>query len=138
MKNRATQSATSLRRAPRDDAQSRMRKYFIMMSVRVVCFVLMVVITPYGWHTGILAVGAVLLPYLAVVVANVGSDARDVTAVPPERQLTAAAEAPPAPARPDVIRIQESPSPPPPASRESADAPPPADPRPESAPTADT
>ena len=84
MKNRATQSATSLRRAPRDDAQSRMRKYFIMMSVRVVCFVLMVVITPYGWHTGILAVGAVLLPYLAVVVANVGSDARDVTAVPVE------------------------------------------------------
>ncbi len=138
MKNRATQSATSLRRAPRDDAQSRMRKYFIMMSVRVVCFVLMVVITPYGWHTGILAVGAVLLPYLAVVVANVGSDGRDVKAVPPERQLMAAAEVPPAPARPDIIRIQESPA------STAASTPPPTDGRPDagiphdSAPTADT
>ncbi len=92
-----------------------MRKYFIMMSVRVICFVLMVVITPYGWHTGVLAVGAVLLPYLAVVVANVGSDADVVSAVPPERQLTAPPEnvQDVSPARPPVVRIEESrPAPP--------------------------
>lgn len=112
MKSRAPQSATSLRRAPRDDAHARMTKYFIMMSVRVVCFVLMVVITPYGWHTGILAVGAVALPYLAVVVANVGSAADEPDAVPPERQITAAT-APPAPASPTVIRISESQAKPP-------------------------
>lgn len=115
MKSRSPQSATSLRRAPHDDAQARMRKYFIMMSVRVICFVLMVVITPYGWHTGVLAVGAVLLPYLAVVVANVGSDTDVVSAVPPERQLAAPPENAPdaSPARPAVVRIEESrPAPP--------------------------
>jgi heme exporter protein D len=85
------QSATSLPRAPLDDAQKRMRKYFIMMSVRVICFVLMVVITPYGWYTWVLAVGAVVLPYIAVVVANVGEGTREVRAVPPERQIEAGA-----------------------------------------------
>lgn len=108
MKSRAPQSATSLRRAPHDDAHARMTKYFIMMSVRVVCFVLMVVITPYGWHTGVFAVGAVLLPYLAVVVANVSSDGGEADAVAPERQLTAGPAAPAREAPPTVIRIQES------------------------------
>ena len=84
-----------------------MTKYLIMMSVRVVCFVLMVVITPYGWHTWILGAGAVLLPYLAVIVANVSSDGGESDAVPPERQITAAA-APPPPTTPDVIQVQES------------------------------
>jgi len=108
MRSRAPQSATSLRRAPRDDANARMTKYFVMMSVRVVCFVLMVVITPYGWHTGVLAVGAILLPYLAVVVANVSSASHEATAVTPERAITAApAEAPP-PQTPGVIRVRES------------------------------
>lgn len=93
-----------------------MTKYFTMMSVRVVCFVLMVVITPYGWHTWILAVGAVVLPYLAVVVANVASDAGGPTALPPERQLPAATTANPAPAVPEVITIREADPPPPPVT----------------------
>ena len=108
MRDHAPQSATSLRRAPRDDANARMTKYFIMMSVRVVCFVLMVVITPYGWHTWVLAVGAVLLPYLAVIVANVASDVAPTTAVAPERQLTAGPVEPEAPPAPTVITIRES------------------------------
>lgn len=117
MKHRAPQSATSLRRAPHDDAHARMTKYFIMMSVRVVCFVLMVVITPYGWHTGVFAVGAVLLPYLAVVVANVSSDGGEADAVPPERELTTGPATPPATAAtPTVIRIAESDPKPPAAS----------------------
>ena len=45
-----------------------------MMGVRVVCFILMVVITPYGWYTWVLAAGAVFIPYIAVVLANVGAD----------------------------------------------------------------
>lgn len=116
MKNRAPQSATSLRRAPHDDAHARMTKYFIMMSVRVVCFVLMVVITPYGWHTGIFAVGAVLLPYLAVVVANVSSDGDEADAVPPERELAAGPATPPPAPAPTVIRIAEADPTPPAAS----------------------
>lgn len=86
-----------------------MNKYFLMMSIRVVCFVLMVVITPYGWHTGVLAVGAIFLPYLAVVVANVGSASQEATAVAPERELPAAPSEPkPAPSTPTVIRIREA------------------------------
>jgi hypothetical protein len=116
----------------------RMRRYFIMMSVRVVCFVLMVVITPYGWQTWILGIGAVFLPYLAVVVANVGSDTRETAALSPERALPA----PPPPqvaapdATPPVIRISEAgtasppPAPPTPAPGTSG---PPSGARPESA-----
>lgn len=102
------QSATSLPRAPRDDAGSRTLRYFIMMAVRVACFVLMVVITPYGWHTLLLGVGAVVLPYLAVVIANVGQDGRRATAVSPERALPAAAETPVRAPSTQVIRIQET------------------------------
>ncbi|MDQ1216549.1 MULTISPECIES: DUF3099 domain-containing protein [Microbacterium] len=108
----ATPSATSLPRAPHDDSNRRMTKYFIMMAVRVVCFVLMVVIAPYGWHTAAFAVGAVFLPYIAVVIANVGDDVREPAAVSPlaalpERPEQATRE-PQAPAKPTVIEIRES------------------------------
>lgn len=123
------QSATSLPRAPRDDASSRTRRYLIMMVVRVVCFVLMVVITPYGWHTLLLGLGAVFLPYLAVVIANVGQDGRRTSAVSPERALDAAPTVKPAPApTTQVIRIQETrsmdaaPSPSPREHRAAGDA----------------
>lgn len=101
------QSATSLPRAPRDEAQTRMRKYFIMMSVRVACFVLMVIITPYGWYTWILAVGAIFLPYFAVVIANVAVSSGDSRAIAPERALPATAPDPSATAT-GVIRLQET------------------------------
>lgn len=104
-----TQSATSLPRAPRDEAQIRMRKYFIMMSVRVICFVLMVVITPYGWYTWVLAVGAIFLPYFAVVIANVAVSNTEARAIPPERALAATPTEPIGPADPQrVIRMEET------------------------------
>ncbi|RAZ34588.1 DUF3099 domain-containing protein [Microbacterium sp. SMR1] len=108
----ATPSATSLPRAPRDDSNRRMTKYFIMMAVRVVCFVLMVVIAPYGWHTAALAVGAIFLPYFAVVIANVGDDVREPAAVSPLAALPERPEESPSkpqePAKPTVIEIRES------------------------------
>lgn len=105
-----TPTATSLPRAPRDEAQERMRKYTIMMAVRVVCFVLMMAVTPYGWYTWLFAVGAIFLPYLAVVVANVGKGSQASNAVSPERQLTAAPVRPPAAHEtgPVVIQVHES------------------------------
>ena len=54
-----------------------MTKYFTMMAIRVACFVLMVVVTPYSWYTWLFAVGACFLPYVAVVVANVAAAGRD-------------------------------------------------------------
>ncbi|MDS0198295.1 DUF3099 domain-containing protein [Microbacterium imperiale] len=88
-----------------------MTKYFIMMAVRVVCFILMVVVAPYGWHTAAFAIGAVFLPYFAVVVANVGDDVREPPAVSPLSALPATPEQPAEAARPEkptVIEIRES------------------------------
>jgi hypothetical protein len=48
-----------------------MRMYTIAMSIRTVCF-LLVVIVPDWWRF-VFAVGAIVLPYFAVVIANVGS-----------------------------------------------------------------
>lgn len=60
-----------------------------MMAVRVLCFLLMVFVQPLGWWTWIFGAGAIFLPYIAVVLANAGQDAKTVDAVPPERQLEA-------------------------------------------------
>jgi hypothetical protein len=54
------------------DQSSRARKYFISMMVRTACFILAVVLpSPYRW---IALFGAVVLPYVAVVVANAGRE----------------------------------------------------------------
>lgn len=103
------QSATSLPQAPRDDAGARSTRYLITMGIRVACFILMVAITPYSWYTWIFAVGAVVLPYIAVVGANVGQDTKSTTREIPERALPAAATVAP-PVRepaPTVIRLEE-------------------------------
>jgi hypothetical protein len=104
------QSATSLPRAPRDDEARRSTRYLVMMGIRIACFILMVVITPYGWYTWVLGAAAIVLPYIAVVLANVGSNVRRTGAENPERALPAAptaTAAPPADA-PPVIRIEET------------------------------
>ncbi len=107
MKNsHRAQSATSLPRAPRDDADSRTFRYFLMMIIRVVCFVLMVVITPYGWYTWLLGVGAIFLPYVAVVIANVAQGGESADRVSPEKALPATSA--PAPVDPGIVRIQET------------------------------
>ncbi|MFT4212797.1 MAG: DUF3099 domain-containing protein [Microbacterium sp.] len=106
------QSATSLPRAPREDERARFVKYMAMMAVRIACFLLMVLVTPYGWYTWVFGAGAVVLPYIAVVIANVGEDVSSTGAESPERTLDGAVspDAPrPDPAQPGVIRIHESP-----------------------------
>ena len=110
MKSSTAQSATSIPRAPRDDVGNRSVRYLIIMAVRVTCFILMVVIQPFGWYTWLLGAAAVFLPYIAVVLANVGQEGKTVDAVNPERAL----EPPAAPApeqHQDVIRIAEDPRP---------------------------
>jgi hypothetical protein len=103
-------SATSLPRAPQDDAGARSKRYLIMMGIRVLCFILMVVITPYGWYTWVFGAGAILLPYIAVVLANVSENVRADDVENPERSISAA---PPDPAverdpPPTVITIEET------------------------------
>ncbi|MDR6692339.1 hypothetical protein J2X55_003283 [Microbacterium sp. 1154] len=104
------QSATSLPKAPREDADSRFAKYMVMMGIRIACFIAMAVVTPYGWYTFVFAAGAIFLPYLAVIVANVGADQGSTEAINPERAIEAPSTAPaPAAAGPVVIRIAETP-----------------------------
>ncbi len=101
-------SATSLPRAPRDDADARITRYVITMGIRVACFVAMLLIQPFGWYTWVFAAAAVFLPYIAVVIANVGAGPREARAENPERMLEAPAPAPEAPSGPTVIRISET------------------------------
>ncbi|MFC8683334.1 DUF3099 domain-containing protein [Microbacterium ureisolvens] len=106
-------SATSLPRAPRDDVDARSTRYLITMGIRILCFILMVVITPYGWYTWVFGAAAIFLPYIAVVSANVGQEGRRNRREDPEPALPSAPSpsvaTPPAPET-RVIRIQESPA----------------------------
>jgi hypothetical protein len=80
-----------------------------MMGIRILCFILMVVITPYGWYTWVFGAAAIFLPYVAVVTANVSQNVRPTNAESPERALPMAPpEAPAAPTAPRTVRIQES------------------------------
>jgi hypothetical protein len=103
------QSATSLPQAPRDDAGRRFAKYAITMGIRMACFIAMVAITPYGWYTWVFGAGAIFLPYVAVVIANVGQDAHAPAVESPERQIAAGPATAPEPENPSVIRISETP-----------------------------
>lgn len=109
----AHQSVTSLRRAPHEDAGARLTKYMLMMGVRLACFIAMALVTPYGWYTWVFAAGAVFLPYLAVVIANIGDNARGGAPVAPDGVLESrpVSEMPPAPQAPQerVLRVDESP-----------------------------
>jgi hypothetical protein len=53
-----------------DEQTGRTRRYLISMGIRTAC-VLGAIITP-GWPRWVLIAGAVILPYVAVVVANGG------------------------------------------------------------------
>lgn len=83
-----------------------MTKYFTMMSIRVVCFVLMVAVTPYGWYTWLFALGAIVLPYLAVVVANVAGGSARVAEAPAPSVRSLPASAPETAT--GVIRVHEA------------------------------
>lgn len=79
-----------------------------MMAVRVVCFILMVVITPYGWYTWVLGAAAVFLPYFAVVAANVSKAPHHTSSESPERALPQAAPRVAESDGPIVIRLDEN------------------------------
>ncbi len=59
-----------------EDIAYRQRRYLIMMGIRLVCFVIAVVLftNGAGWLTAIPVVGAIIIPYFAVVFANGGRE----------------------------------------------------------------
>lgn len=60
--------------SPQADLARRQRKYAIAMTIRTLCFIGAVFagVAGVGWLWPILIVGAVFLPYVAVVLANAG------------------------------------------------------------------
>lgn len=68
---------TTARRSRAEEIASRQRRYLMSMALRVACFLGAVAVGP-GWLRWVLVAGAVLLPYLAVVLAN-NTDQRSET-----------------------------------------------------------
>jgi hypothetical protein len=55
-----------------NDQAARQRRYFFSMMIRTGCFILTVILpSPYRWFA---LLGAVTLPYFAVVIANAGRE----------------------------------------------------------------
>ena len=67
---------TRARRSRSDDIAYRQRRYLLMMGIRTACFVIAVVlfVNHFGWLAAIPALGAIFIPYFAVVFANGGRE----------------------------------------------------------------
>ena len=107
-----TPAVTSLPQSPQEEATGRVRRYGITMLIRVVCFALTVLITPYGWYTWVFAISAAVLPYIAVVFANAVSPNTTAAAELPTQQLSAPVSPVAADTDsndPNVITVQEQP-----------------------------
>jgi len=71
-KKSTAQSITDATVGLTSDQSARQRRYFISMMIRTACFILTVVLpSPFRW---IALVGALTLPYIAVVAANAGRE----------------------------------------------------------------
>lgn len=64
-------TVTSVTEAPKQERDQRMRKYVLTMSIRFICILAIPFVS--GWWMLLCAVGAIFLPYFAVVIANVKS-----------------------------------------------------------------
>ena len=78
-------SVTSAAPSPTLEQSARIRRYLITMAIRTTCFILLVVVD--SWWRWLFLVGAAVLPYVAVVLANaraprVGGQVSAVTARP--------------------------------------------------------
>jgi hypothetical protein len=62
------QNITTVGESPEQERKSRMVKYLIAMTIRVVCIVAAIFVE--GWLMWLCFAGAIFLPYFAVVIAN--------------------------------------------------------------------
>jgi hypothetical protein len=85
-------SITGAPRSHSDDLNRRMSRYLTSMLIRTVCVVLVVVVdSPVRW---VFAVGAIVLPYVAVVMANARGERHDPPAPPPPLPRAAIGDSP--------------------------------------------
>lgn len=102
-------SITSARRALSEDVDDRNMRYLFSMTIRTVC-VIAAAIVP-GWWKWVFAAGAVVLPMLAVLMANAGRE--------PAGKIDQLAEVEPSalpPAAGPTVNPDGSPAPPPPVA----------------------
>ena len=60
---------TSAPQSPLEEYNDRRRQYAIVMTIRIVCFLLAVVVT-MTWLRVVFIIGALVLPWVAVIAAN--------------------------------------------------------------------
>jgi hypothetical protein len=81
------------------DIAYRQRRYLIMMGIRAVCFVVAVILyvnhVPW-WLIAILVVGAIFIPYFAVIFANAGREPTSLRGFRPYQPNLPERYAPPA------------------------------------------
>jgi hypothetical protein len=67
---------TEARRPMSEDIRYRQNRYLIMMGIRVVCFAIAIIlyVAHLRWLVLVPAVGAIFIPYIAVVFANGGRE----------------------------------------------------------------
>ncbi|MEC5200805.1 hypothetical protein RCH21_003058 [Arthrobacter sp. PL16] len=75
--NTDVHSISDARESHSDEMRTRMIRYTISMSIRLICFILVFVV-PYVWLQWVMIAGAVFLPYFAVIVANGGGDTSNI------------------------------------------------------------
>ena len=83
----SVQSITTAQSSLTNDQSARQRRYFISMMVSTICFILTVVLpSPYRW---VALVGALTLPYIAVIAANAGRETinKDAIFTPKRKRL---------------------------------------------------
>ena len=86
------QSITTLPPSPEAERRSRMIKYTIAMTIRVACIFAM--LFAKGWWLAVFAAGAIFLPYVAVVLANVSGPSRDTEVLRPGGLVPTGPQAP--------------------------------------------
>lgn len=92
MSNRREPEVHRISAAPEplsQDVARRQRRYLVQMGVRVLCFLLAIVTWSRvpTWFSLVLIVAAVVLPYVAVLLANAGRERRDVEVFVDPRML---------------------------------------------------
>ena len=87
MAHDVVQSATALPVSPVDDRRRRMKAYSMAMSLRMACLILVFFVP--GWWKVVFGIGAVVLPYVAVVLANAGSGISTIAVRPGAAQQRA-------------------------------------------------
>ena len=98
---------TQARTSRSQDIGHRERRYLIMMAIRVACFLaaLVMVTNGAGWLAAFPAVGAIVIPYFAVVLANGGREPNDTSGF--REYQPNLPDVHPSPAVPDRVHLRD-------------------------------